>query len=115
MATPLLRAELLLFAGTALTGAVFAALYLVLCGLRGILSCGKGLTIFTDILFFVAAALAAYGVIFRLGDGVVRYYAACGLTFGALLVREIIRSVENTLQKWRYHRKIKRTEETSEK
>ncbi len=115
MATPLLRAEMLLFVGTALTGAVLAVAYCLLCLFRHLISMGKRWSGVTDVLFFVVAAFVAYTTIYRLGNGVIRYYAACGLVLGAAMIRSIVKCGEKRLQKRRYHRKMNSTEEVFDK
>lgn len=115
MATPLLRAEMLLFAGTIVTGAMLAVAYCLLCLFRHLVSMNKHLTGVTDVLFFVAAAFVAYTTIYRLGNGVIRYYAACGLVLGAAVIRSIVKCGEKRLQKRRYHRKMNNTEEVFDK
>lgn len=111
MATPLLRAELLLFAGTVATGAGLAIAYYMLCAFRFVLPCGPRWVVATDILFFVAAAFVTYTTIYRLGNGVVRYYASVGLVLGAALVRAVVKCVQNRLQKRRIQRTINRAED----
>ncbi len=107
MATSMLRAELLLVAGCLGTGFLTAAAYELLLLLRQLLPHGKVLTGMGDFLFFGLAALASYETIYRLGDGIVRYYAALSLAGGAFLWIKIAISVQKRLQKRRYRRKMK--------
>ncbi len=107
MSTPMLRAELLLVAGCLGTGFGLAVIYDLLLLLRFLLPCGKIISGLTDLIYFCAAALLAYSVIFLLGDGVVRYYAALSLAAGALLWLKIINFFQKQLQKRRYRRKMK--------
>lgn len=107
MATSMLRAELLLVAGCLATGFFAAAAYELLLLFRLLLPHGKLLTGIGDVLFFGLAALASYETIYRLGDGIVRYYAALSLAGGAFLWIKIAVSVQKRLQKRRYRRKMK--------
>lgn len=107
MSTPMLRAELLLVVGCLGTGFGLAVIYDLMLLLRSILPCNKMIAGLTDIIFFGAAGLLAYSVIFTLGDGIVRYYAAFSLAAGALLWLKIINFFRKQLQKRRYRRKMK--------
>lgn len=106
MVTPMLRAELLLVAGCFGTGFCLAVLYDLLLLLRWLLPFGKVLAGLTDFFFFCGAGVTAYGVIFALGDGVVRYYAAISLAAGALLWFKVVFFFRKQLQKRRHRRKI---------
>ncbi len=110
MATSMLRGELLLMFGTVITGGLLATAYYFLCLLRRILPHSRALVGTEDILFFAAAALLAYTVIYRLGNGVVRYYAAAGLCVGAFSVVRVVGFVQKRLKKGRRRRTMKRTE-----
>lgn len=89
----MIRTELSMLAASFLFGAAIIISYGLLDLLRLLLLSPKTVKVITELVYWVAAALVAFRIQFRLNDGIIRLYPVVSAAVGLFLCHMLTRNV----------------------
>lgn len=89
----MIEEQLTLIAASFVMGCLIVAAYFVLMGIRKIFKSGIVVCGVTDFIFWEAAAIILYIVIYRIDGGIIRGYGLAALMIAMLLTRLVLKKL----------------------